>query len=186
MTRRKCKICGKQALGRELCSTHYSQIYRAGKIDSQPSIQIQNVPFENCYKVMPSGCWEWQRAILKNGYGTLRRDGRQWRAHRYSYKLAHGSVPHDMDVRHSCDNRKCVNPAHLSIGTRLQNMGDAQVRDRLPRGEKHKCAKLNRLDAARIRLLCKTMTQKAVAKIFGVTPSTVCAVVNRYKRGGWL
>jgi hypothetical protein len=186
MTRRKCKICGKQALGRELCSTHYSQLYRAGKIESAKPIQIQHVPFDQCYLVRPSGCWEWQRAILKTGYGFYTKDNRKWRAHRYSYTINIGPIPAGLDVMHSCDNRKCVNPAHLSVGTRLQNMRDALARGRTPRGEKHPGAKLNRKDAARIRLLCETMTQKAVAEVFGVDPSTVCAVVNRYKRGGWL
>lgn len=65
-------------------------------------------------------------------------------------------------------------------------MGDAQVRDRLPRGERHTRAKLNRQDADRIRALCETLPQKAVAQVFGVNPSTISLIVNRRQRGGWV
>lgn len=143
------------------------------------------MPFDRCYTVIANGCWEWQRAILKTGYGAFRKDNRQWRAHRYSHTITNGPIPAGMDVMHSCDNRKCVNPAHLSIGSRIQNMRDAARKGRMPKGEAHVRAKLTYKDAARIRLLCETMMQKDVAAIFGVHKTTVCAVINRHKRGGW-
>jgi hypothetical protein len=185
MQLRTCKICGKRALARELCSAHYTEHRRAGSLKSHAPVQIQNVPFSECYRVTPTGCWEWTRALLKTGYGAFRRDGRQWRAHRYSYTVSKGPIPDGKDVRHSCDNPKCVNPKHLSLGTRRQNMRDAQSRNRLPKGEHHQGAKLTRTDADRIRVLCETMTQKAVAKVFRVNPSTVSLIVNRRPRGGW-
>jgi len=69
------------------------------------------------------GCWEWT-AHLVGGYGKFRVDGKLVQAHRLSYEIAKGPIPAGYDVRHSCHNRPCVNPDHLSVGTRADNMRD--------------------------------------------------------------
>jgi hypothetical protein len=79
-------------------------------------------------------CWEWTGAMSSTGYGRMTRGGRGegWvRAHRVAWELANGPVPDGLHVLHHCDNRSCVNPEHLFIGTRSDNMRDAMQKGRL-------------------------------------------------------
>lgn len=75
----------------------------------------------------PSGCWEWQRGLDKDGYGRIKigssLDGtrRTVKAHRWSYEHHVGPIPEGMQIDHLCRNRRCVNPAHLEPVTGLEN-----------------------------------------------------------------
>lgn len=69
-------------------------------------------------------CWEWQGPVNNIGYGMMRVDDKMKTVHRVSYEEHIGEIPPDMCVLHTCDNRKCVNPDHLWIGTHQDNMDD--------------------------------------------------------------
>ena len=75
-------------------------------------------------------CWVWQGASKGNGYGNVRLGAKNITAHRYAYALFVGEVPDDMDVCHTCDNRFCVNPDHLFLGSRKDNMVDCKEKGR--------------------------------------------------------
>ena len=72
-------------------------------------------------KVRDSTCWEWTAAKYI-GYGRFWNQGRMVLAHRFSYQLFGGVIPEWLEIDHLCRNRKCVNPSHLEVVTRRENV----------------------------------------------------------------
>jgi len=82
-------------------------------------------------------CWIWQGSLDDDGYGRGPRvKGRHQAAHRVSWLLNRGEVPDGMCVLHRCDNRQCVNPSHLFLGTNTDNMRDRDLKGRQARGDR--------------------------------------------------
>lgn len=80
-------------------------------------------------------CWLWTGARTNAGYGVFQLRLRvQVRAHRYSYETSVGPIPNGMLVCHRCDNRLCVRPEHLFLGTHDDNMADMVGKGRQARG----------------------------------------------------
>lgn len=92
--------------------------------------------------VRENGCWEWTGLVEKDGYGRMwvgsRTDGsrRPARVNRISYELNCGPVG-DMHVCHRCDNRLCIRPEHLFLGSHADNMADMVSKHRSASGERH-------------------------------------------------
>ena len=135
-----------------------------------------------------SDCINWSKSLGHNGYGITTRNNKTYRAHRLAYCDYHGIDHSDikgMVVRHTCDNRKCINPEHLVIGTHQDNMDDMKKRNRTAKGEAHGRAKLSEVDIKTIRDRyirgSKVHGLLAIAKDFGVAFQTVSKIVNRHR-----
>lgn len=75
----------------------------------------------------PSGCWEWQAARDKDGYGRIGNGGRTFATHRIAYRWFKGPIPSWLQVDHGCRNRACVNPAHLELVTGQVNISRGET-----------------------------------------------------------
>ena len=122
----------------------------------------------------PNECWPWIGISRSNGYGIVGRNQGNIVAHRAAYVLCVGPIPDGLMACHKCDNRGCVNPNHLFLGTAKDNTHDMLAKGREAHGESHGIAKLTAAHAVRIRHLVRSgASVSAVAAAFGVCHETV-------------
>lgn len=131
------------------------------------------------------GCWIWNKAKDKNGYGLFKErlelgKGKVVRAARYSYRIFRGSIPTGFFVCHHCDNTSCVNPMHLFVGTASDNLLDASAKGRTVGERAARCRALTNLQVQEMRSLYAEgiYYQKELAIRFNVTPSYVSKIVR--------
>jgi len=137
--------------------------------------------FKSKYRIDVSGCWIWTGTILKSGYGRLKNlDGKQMPAHRISYEIHHGPIPSGKLVMHSCDQRACVCPTHLQLGSHADNMADMKRKLRGPMGDRNTNAKLDADKVREIRGLFGKVSIDEIAGAYHVTPAAVCMAICRY------
>ena len=138
---------------------------------------------EKYVKGLEGDCWVWIASKMRTGYGQINaRDGRIVTAHRLSYQLHKGEIPSGMFVCHTCDNRACVNPDHLWLGTPKDNIQDMMKKGRAvrnpARGTKNHAAKLTENQVAEIYTSRKSNVE--LAKQFGVTAACVFNIKNGF------
>jgi hypothetical protein len=131
------------------------------------------------------GCWEWQGprrvdAYGNRDYGKLGFEGYRWNAHRFAWRSTYGPLPPEAYVLHRCDNKACVRPDHLFLGTAAANTADAKAKGRLAAGERNGGARLTWGEVGAIRSLWEGggVRQKELGRIYGVSQQTISRAVR--------
>lgn len=175
-----CSIpgCESQYFCKSYCKNHYARFYKNGDPYKRKS-SSRKID----YKVTETGCFECtSHAVNSTGYFFIRNNGKTYQLHRFIYKEMFGEIPKGLVVRHKCDNRKCINPEHLELGTLADNNRDRVERGRSGdvKGEKVGTSKLKESEVKEIKsLLREGVKGKRIAKIFNVSESAISCI----KRG---
>lgn len=129
-----------------------------------------------------SGCWLWQGATDTYGYGNIYCDGSYWKAHRLSYAIFISDIPDGFCVLHKCDTPACVNPKHLFVGTRQDNMDDMYTkgRGRKASGVNHHMVNIdydiaNQIKGEYVRGVTR---QVDLASRFGVSQGVISSIIR--------
>jgi hypothetical protein len=142
-----------------------------------------DVRFRRYYREVASGCWEWKGSVDQDGYGIFNatfNGVRHHRAHRFSWAFhTLSGIGKDMEVCHSCDNPRCVNPGHLWLGTTADNQADRwrKGRGKNPKGEGHVDAILTEKQVRAI--LADPRPQAEIAHDYGVAATTIGSIKQR-------
>jgi hypothetical protein len=114
--------CEKKRAGWGMCQMHYKRMKKTGTIDSP--VRPRSERFWAKVEKTET-CWNWTGYKNRQGYGHIAREpgsAGSKLSHRVSYEMANGPIPEGMDIDHICHNKSCVNPAHLRVATRKENM----------------------------------------------------------------
>ena len=127
--------CDRTARAKGMCNRHYENARKHGDAIPERDLPLGDRLARIGWTVTPRGCWEWNGKRNDGGYGIFNAvrlgfDGS--RAHRVMFELHVGPIPDGEEIRHTCDNPPCVNPAHLVPGTHRMNMDDMTTRGRSP------------------------------------------------------
>ena len=127
-----------------------------------------------------SGCWEWKLKVRPNGYARVTYLRKSMYAHRLSFEAFNEYINPQLDVCHSCDNRKCVNPSHLFQGTRKDNMQDAVSKGRQATGDKLPQTKIHGQHLVKVlQLIEDGFKYQYIAEKFGVTKSCIGYIARK-------
>lgn len=124
-------------------------------------------------------CWIWTLSKDSDGYGHVGVNGKLRGAHKVSWEFAFGPIPDGLDVLHKCNNRPCVRPDHLFLGTHQDNMEDMIRKGRqiILRGEDNGHSKLREYQVTEIRSsLAKGTSCHELAALYGVNRRTISAI----------
>lgn len=183
----QCKGCDRIALHLGMCNKHWRRNRRYGSPFVTKNHVLRGLPvdvrFRRLYRAIPNGCWEWKGSVDQDGYGIFHGvfNAVQYkRAHRFSWAFhSLSDVPSNMQVCHTCDNPRCVNPAHLWLGTAAENHADMESkgRRRSQAGALSHRAKLTEEDA--LAILGDPRPYSQIAAEYGVKMTTVSSIKNR-------
>ena len=119
-------------------------------------------------------CWEWLGCIKPNGYGQINYCGKNWNAQRLSWYLHFGEIRRGRYVCHHCDNKRCVNPKHLFVGTAQDNMDDC-----IRKGRKATILTEEQVKSIREDYDLGRFTQAELASKFAISSGNISRIVNR-------
>lgn len=119
-------------------------------------------------------CWEWKAENNCPTYGSFFLEDISISAHRFAYESFHRKkIPEELFVCHRCDNPPCCNPIHLFLGTAKDN-----VTDMIEKGRQNHKPRLDFNQVVAIREAMYKLSVKEIAKLFGVSTSTISKIWN--------
>lgn len=141
-------------------------------VESRGDGKVKPQNFWTKVSVSENGCWQWTGCRFATGYAQFHNK----RAHRVSWVLERGRIPDGLFVLHHCDNKLCVRPDHLFLGTQLDNIKDmfSKGRENKAKGENHGHAKLSESLVKGIRASCGT--HQEIANRHNVSRSTISLI----------
>lgn len=147
------------------------------------------IRFESKYRVdKVTGCWNWMKGKFNTGYGMFWLNGKTVSAHRASWQINFGYIPDGLFVLHKCDNKRCVNPNHLFLGTAKDNTDDMiskgrEVRTKPPIhiGTDNPNSKLTESDVMSIRqeYSVTTCSQRDLARKYSVSQPLIGQIIRK-------
>lgn len=171
----KCNACGNSFLVKPSVLKKGGGRYCSNNCRYHPSVLLF---YTKLSEVKENGCIEWTDRLNKDGYGKRIVNGLSVRAHREAYEIVNGKIPDGMKVLHSCDNRKCVNPKHLFLGTDDDNMKDKVRKGRQARGEKNGRSRFSDKQVLEIRDMYKNGSKQVdIAKIFNTSQGAISNII---------
>lgn len=126
--------------------------------------------------VKTDGCWIWNAATDRNGYGVFSYNGKRETSSRISYIFYKGSISNGLHVLHTCDNPSCVNPDHLFLGTNKDNVEDRKAKNR-PVG-RHKIITTELMTRIKEHLGSHENSYRAISRELGVSRETIRRIAN--------
>lgn len=174
-----CSIdgCKSKVLAKGMCSKHYQRVWAGndpvlGKLGS-----VEDRFWRKVIKKSANECWPLRGKYKRYGQVWLADRKRPQGAHIYSYELHTAPVPPGMFVMHKCDNMRCVNPRHLTVGTPQANMDDmiAKGRRRVPPGTRGEDSPKAILTEANVRYIKAhpELTNSELGAKYGVVSNTI-------------
>ena len=148
-----------------------------GKTEEEKFPMKKIMFFERVEKA--DSCWIWKGSKGANGYGIISFGGKPITAHRLSWKIHNGEISSDVIVRHLCNNKICVSPHHLAIGTIQDNADDRVRAGNSPKGSNNNMSKLNEAQVKEIKKLLRVgLSGAEIGGRFGVTRTCICSIKN--------
>lgn len=177
-----CSIegCKSKILAKGMCSRHYQRAWAGNDPVHGKLGTIEDRFWRKVIKGAPNACWVVRGTYKRYAQVWLADQKRPQGAHIYSYELHIGPVPDGMLVMHKCDNPRCVNPRHLTVGTPQENMDDMarKGRRKVPRGCRGESSYKAILTEADVRYIKAhpDRSNSELGALFGVVSNTINAI----------
>lgn len=183
--------CDTKHYARGLCRKHYNRRWATGDLADRPRYQLTPDATlderlrHHGWRVTDEGCWEWTKSLNTHGYGQLAAGGdRPMIASRAAYTAWVGPILEGAFVCHRCDNPPCINPDHLFLGARGDNIADMTWKRRHAHGERRSNHKVTdaQVEEIRARYAAGGVYQRELAAEFGVSQQLVQQIVAGKRR----